>query len=181
MSELSYSAATAVEMASAYTVALEAALGPRDPLEVLAETPAALQQAVAGLSKEQWSAPERPGKWAIVQVLQHLADSELISGFRIRMILAHDRPTLPGYDQDLLATRLHYNESTLATAVGDFTTLRQANLRLLRRASAGDFTRVMLHAERGEESLAKMVRLLAGHDVVHLRQITRIRAAVASA
>jgi hypothetical protein len=39
---------------------------------------------------------------------------------------------------------------------------------------------VGVHAERGEESLEHLVRLYAGHDLLHLRQIERIRAAVAS-
>ena len=41
--------------------------------------------------------------------------------------------------------------------------------------------RVGMHAERGEESVAHMMRLYAGHDLLHIRQIGRIRAAVATA
>lgn len=56
--------------------------------------------------------------------------------------------------------------------------LRQANLRLLTRASDGDLTRVGVHAERGDESVAHLIRLYAGHDLLHLKQIERIRRAV---
>jgi hypothetical protein len=35
-----------------------------------------------------------------------------------------------------------------------------------------------VHAERGEESIEHLIRLYAGHDLLHLRQIERIRAAV---
>jgi len=31
-----------------------------------------------------------------------------------------------------------------------------------------------VHVERGEESLAHLLRLNAGHDLLHLRQIDRI-------
>ncbi|MCU1349841.1 MAG: hypothetical protein JWO56_2871, partial [Acidobacteria bacterium] len=41
-----------------------------------------------------------------------------------------------------------------------------------------DWKRSGLHSERGEESLDHMARLTAGHDVVHRRQLERIRAAV---
>jgi len=34
-----------------------------------------------------------------------------------------------------------------------------------------------VHAERGEESVAHMMRMYAGHDLLHLAQINRIRAA----
>jgi hypothetical protein len=49
---------------------------------------------------------------------------------------------------------------------------------LLKGASPGDFQRVGVHAERGEESVEHMIRLYAGHDVLHLRQIDRIRRAI---
>lgn len=42
-----------------------------------------------------------------------------------------------------------------------------------------ELERTGVHAERGEESVAHMMRLYAGHDLLHLQQIDRIRAAVA--
>jgi hypothetical protein len=57
--------------------------------------------------------------------------------------------------------------------------VRRANLRLVERASPEDMARVGVHLERGEETLAHLVRLYAGHDLLHLRQIDRIRATVA--
>ena len=178
MSELSYSASNAREQARAYVASILKALGSRDAMEVLAETPAALRRAVAGLSPSQDGAPERAGKWSVRHVVQHLADSELVGAFRFRMILAHDAPELPGYDQDLWAARLRYEDSDVATALGDFTTLRQANLRLFRRATPADLARVMHHAERGDESLGQTIPMYAGHDLVHLAQIRRIRTAI---
>jgi hypothetical protein len=178
MSELSNSASDTAEQVQAYVAAILRALGSRDPLEVLTGTPAALREAVAGLTPEQDVTPELPGKWSVRHVVQHLADSELVGSFRFRMVLAHDAPSVPGYDQDLWAERLRYQDSDLATALDDFATLRRANLRLLQRATAEDMRRVMHHAERGDEPLAHMIKLYAGHDLVHLRQIARIRQAI---
>jgi hypothetical protein len=177
MSELDYRPSDA-DALKAYLAALLQALGSRDPMEVLAETPSALEKAVAGLTPGQDGTPERPGKWSVRQVVQHLADSELVGGFRFRMVLAHDAPELPGYDQDLWAQRLAYQDNDIADALRDFSYLRRMNLRLLRRATPEDLRRVMRHAERGDEALAQMIRLYAGHDLVHLRQIERIRQAI---
>jgi hypothetical protein len=58
--------------------------------------------------------------------------------------------------------------------------VRRANLRLLERATPADLKRVGLHAERGEESVGHLRRLYAGHDLLHRRQIERIRAVVCS-
>jgi uncharacterized damage-inducible protein DinB len=178
MSDLQNPASNAAAQTEAYVAAIMSALGSRDPFMVLADTPEKLRQAVSGLSPEQEKTPEKAGKWSVKQVVQHLADAELVGGFRYRMILAHDSPTLPGFDQDLWAERLHYQDSDLPTALNDFATLRAANLRLLRAATPADMQRVARHAERGDESLEKMVRMFAGHDTVHLRQIARIRQAI---
>jgi len=35
-----------------------------------------------------------------------------------------------------------------------------------------------VHAERGEESVEHMIRLYAGHDLLHLQQLARIRRTV---
>jgi len=178
MSELSYSASTAREQAKAYVASILKALGSRDAMEVLAETPEALRRAVSGLTPALDGTPERAGKWSVRQVVQHLADSELVGAFRFRMILAHDAPELPGYDQDLWAARLHYEDSDVETALDDFARLRHANVRLFRRAGPADLARVMRHVERGDESIAQTIPLYAGHDLVHLAQIRRIRAAI---
>jgi DinB superfamily len=178
VSDLQNRASDAAAQAKAYVAGLMAALGSRDPMQVLADMPAALRQAVSGLSPEQEVTPEAAGKWSVKQVVQHLADSELVGGFRFRMVLTHDSPSLPGYDQDLWAERLHYQDSDLPTALNDFATLRAGNLRLLRTAAPEDMHRIMRHAERGDETLEQMIRGYAGHDLVHLRQIARIRRAI---
>jgi hypothetical protein len=169
----------AAEHASAYITAVLGLLGDRDPLSVLRETPAALRHAIEGVPAERLRQPERPGKWSIVQVLQHLADSDIVWAWRMRLILAQDRPPITGYDQDLWAERLHYEDADPGEALELFDVLRRANLRLVARATPADLARVGAHVERGEESLDRLRRLYAGHDLLHLNQIARIRQAVA--
>ena len=175
MSIFTNSAARSVEEAAEYTEAVLGLLGDRDPLEVLRTTPAALRTVVADASPELLARPEADGKWSIRMVAQHLADSELVWGWRLRMIFAHDRPVITGYDQDAWATRLRYNEVPLEHALDDFELLRAANLRLLARMPEADRARVGIHSERGEESVALLMRLYAGHDLLHIRQIERIK------
>lgn len=181
MSVFTNPASRSTEQAAAYVAAVLDLLGERDPVDVLENTAAALKQNVKGLSQQQINEPETPGKWSIRHVVQHLADSELVWGYRLRMVLAHDRPELTGYDQDLWAVRLRYDRVDAAQAVQEFTVLRSGNLRLLKGASSGDLKRVGVHAERGEESVGHMIRLYAGHDLLHLRQIDRIRRAISVA
>ena len=179
MSVFTNPASGAAGQAAAYTNAILDLLGSQDPVTVLRETPAALRRAIDGLDAASWRRREKPGKWSIGHVLQHLADADLVWGWRVRLILAQDRPPITGYDQDAWADRLHYDESDPAESLETFRVLRRYNLRLVERASPEELTRVGVHAERGEESLAHLRRLYAGHDLLHLRQIDRIRQAVA--
>ncbi len=178
MSVFTNSAGRTAEQASAYVGAVLDLLGDRDPMTVLRATPAALAAAIEGAAPSQLRQPERPGKWSIVQVLQHLADAEAVWAWRMRLILAQDRPQITGYDQDLWAERLHYDEADPAEALELFGVLRRANVRLVERCSPVDLARVGVHVERGEESLERLRRLYAGHDLLHLRQIERVRGAV---
>ena len=178
MSIFSNPAARSADQAQNYTRAILELLGDRDALDVLKTTASALPTYLDGLTEAQIGQAEAPGKWSIRQVLQHLADSELVCGYRLRMVLAHDRPTITGYDQDLWASRLHYDAADARHAIDDFTMLRRSNLRLLSRSSAEDLARVGVHAERGEESVGHMIRLYAGHDLLHRQQLARIRRAV---
>lgn len=181
MSVFTNPAATSAEDAKAYTQAVLGLLLNQDPFEVLRATEAALQRALDGFSGAEVAQPEAPGKWSARHVVQHLADAEVVWSWRLRLVLAQDRPTLTGYDQDAWAKELHYELSDPDQAVRDFGTLRRANLRLLERASADDLKRVGVHAERGEESVGHLMKLYAGHDLLHLRQLDRIGRAVRAA
>ena len=179
MSVFTNPATGAADHAAAYVRAILELLGDREPVAVLRDTLVMLPRAVEGVSHTALRKPEAPGKWSINQVLQHLADSEIVWAWRMRLILAQDRPQLTGYDQDLWADRLHYQDAEPSDALEMFDLLRRGNLRLLERASPADLKRVGVHVERGEESLEHLRRLYAGHDLLHLRQIERIRRAVA--
>lgn len=174
MSVLSNRKADAAADAGAYIAAILDLLGDQEPLDVLRRTPGAIREMLDGCSEEALRRPEAPGKWSVVEVVQHLADSDLVWAYRMRLVVAEDRPRLTGFDQDLWATRLRYRDAEPAAALGQFDTLRAINLRLIASLEATDLSRVGVHTERGDERLDHMIRLYAGHDLAHLRQITRI-------
>ncbi len=164
--------------AKAYIGAVLALLGDRDPISVLQDTPTQVHQSLAGCSPDDLRRPEHPGKWSALEVLQHLADSDLVWAYRMRLVVAEDRPRLTGYDQDRWAAQLGYQAVDPASALEQFRILRSLNLRFLTGLPDQAFERVGIHSERGEERLDHMVRLYAGHDLVHLRQLDRIFEAV---
>jgi hypothetical protein len=117
--------------------------------------------------------PEAPGKWSVIEVIQHLADSELVYGWRTRMILTEDRPAIQGFDQDAWTRTLRYDEMPLDVALGQLGGMRAANLQLWRSLSPAQRARVGVHSERGPESLDLLLHLMGAHDLVHRRQIER--------
>lgn len=174
MSVFSNTSKEAPEVRAQYAKAVLGLVADRDPIDILRDTPGAAARAVATLSPQQLKTPEAPGKWSIAGVLRHLADTDVVWGWRMRLILAQDRPPITGFDQDLWADRLDYANADPNESLEVFAVLRRDNLRLIERASADDLQRVGVHAERGEESAGYLVRLYAGHDLAHLAQIERI-------
>src|SRR4051812_36529212 len=111
MSVFTNSNASSAEERKAYGPAVIGLVGGEEPLTILRRTESGMRAAIRGLSKEQRARPEAPGKWSINHVLRHLADSDVVWGWRMRMALAHDRPAITGYDQDAWADRLKYGEA----------------------------------------------------------------------
>src|SRR5215208_685139 len=167
-------ASGAKDAAASYVHALLQLLGDRDPLEVQSHLADSLERETAGLSRAQLRQPEKPGKWSIIAVVQHLADSEVVTSYRIRTILASDTPDIPAYDQDAWARRLRYAEASLPDALTQIRVLRGRSLDLLRGLQPDEWERAGIHRERGRETVGQITKLAAGHDLVHLRQIARI-------
>jgi hypothetical protein len=167
-------AAAAAGAAPVYVHALLALLGDRDPLEVMAEQLSWIARRTAGLDDAVLRRPEAPGRWSAVEIVQHLADSDVVAAWRTRLILTEDRPLIQGYDQDAWARTLDYAHVPLEIALGQLRGVRTANLRLWRSLRPEQRARVGMHSERGPESVGLLLRLMGGHDLVHRRQIDRV-------
>ncbi len=109
--------------------------------------------------------------WSPHEVAAHLADAEVVLGWRIRQILSEDEPMLQPFDQDVWAERLHYSRRELATSLATFSANRQANLELLRFAGDAGLERKYHHPEFGHRPLSVLIEHIADHDVAHLHQV----------
>ncbi len=169
-------AGRAAANAHAYREAVTALVGQREPLDVLGELPEFLRQKLRNLDDVRLRKPEVPGKWSVIEVVAHLNDAELVHGYRTRMVVAEREPPLTGYDQDGWALAFGYASADLPTTLAMLTAMRAANLRLWSAFTPAQLARVGHHSERGPESVGLYLRLAAGHDLVHRRQIERILA-----
>jgi len=154
------------------------ALGGADPLVSMRGAPARVAKLIRGLSEKQLSKNPAPGKWSIKEIISHLADGEIILGSRIRFIGAHDRPAIPGYDQDAFVERLGAQRARGADLLEEFVHARATTVSLLKRLPRESYSRVGLHSERGDESIEALFHMYAGHDRIHEEQIETLRLAL---
>jgi hypothetical protein len=177
-SPFSNPAGQARESAARYIAALLDLLGDRDPMIVQRELVPEVRRLTAGLSEDELRRPEAPGKWSALQVVEHLADQETVNAFRLRAIVAEERPGLRGYDQDRWAAALRYGDAPIDAVLGELGAFRARNLRLYAALGEEELDRVGLHEERGEESARRLRALTAAHDLLHRRQLARLRATI---
>ncbi len=127
---------------------------------------------LARIGNDQSTVPIAPGKWSPAQIVAHLADCEMVFGFRLRQTLAEDAPVIQPFDQDKWAAT--YTGVPASQALEVFKALRGWNLRLLGRALPGDAARPVTHPERGTMTFLTIVETMAGHDLNHLAQLEKV-------
>ena len=152
----------------------EGFLQERAPEAVLAETPEALALALEAIGPERLSVAPAPGKWSAAEIACHLADCEMVFGFRLRQTLAENSPTVQPFDQDKWAAA--YPGIPAAQALATFTALRQWNLRLIGASLPAAADRPVIHPNIGALTFRILVETIAGHDLNHLAQLQRLAA-----
>lgn len=148
-------------------------VGERDPLASLDDSGRRIAEEATRLGPDGLGRSYAPGKWTGAQVLAHLVDAENAIGFRLRQALAEEGHHIQGFDETAWARR--YDQVDAEAALAAHGGLRAWNLALLRRLTPADLARGAVHPDRGPETVETIVRLLAGHDLNHLKQLESIR------
>ena len=161
-----------------YTARLLALAGDDDPDGVLATTPARIGRLIAGRSAADLQRSPGPGRWSIAEIIAHLADAEIVFGYRTRMILAAPGTAIQAYDQNAFVRSQHAASSDAFESLSLFASVRTSMLRLFRGLGDEELDRFGVHAERGKETLRHIRKLYAGHDRNHLAQIERLAGAL---
>ena len=146
----------------------------KDPVGLQQAAPRKLATLTKGLNKKRLTLRPEPGKWSIAEILSHLSDAELVVGFRLRLILASNGTPIQAFDQDSWAAAGHYQKRDPRKSAEQFRVLREANPALLKPLAHEQWKHHGMHAERGVETIEHIVRMMAGHDVNHTKQVERI-------
>ena len=64
---------------------------------------------------------------SVAEIVAHLSDTELVVGFRIRLILGSPGTAIQPFDQDVWVVALHYDKRDVRQSLAQFRALREAN------------------------------------------------------
>ena len=148
-----------------------------DPVKLLAAAPGKLARLLKDVTPARARKRPAPEKWSIAEIVAHVADTEIVGGYRVRAILGAPGGQIIGFDQDAWVTALHYEKRDLRKAFEQYRALREANVALYKTLTPEQWKHYGMHNERGAESVETIARLFAGHDLNHFQQIERILAA----
>jgi hypothetical protein len=147
-------------------------------LQAAEKSPKQIAAAVSGVSEKALRYKPAPDKWCILEILAHLADMDILYAYRLRQMLADEKPVIAPINQDAWAKHLGYMESTPAELIALYGLNRHANLQLLRRVKAGDLEKSAYHPElKRQVTVGEIAGMMGGHGANHLQQIERLKKA----
>ena len=133
-------------------------------------------EALAGATDEELDARPAPAKWSAREIAHHLADSEMTSAIRLRLLVATNNPHIVGYDQDEFARRLYYDRP-IEASVEAFKSARRTTAEILDRMTRAEWSHEGTHTEVGRYTIDRWLEIYGPHAHDHANQIRIARAA----
>ena len=130
--------------------------------------------ALDGATETELDARPAPNKWSAREIVHHLADSEMTSAIRLRLLVAEENAAIRAYDEKAFATRLHYDRP-IASSLVAFQAARSSTGDLLDRMTDADFAKTGTHPEHGAYGVGRWLEIYAEHAHKHADQIRRAR------
>ena len=146
----------------------------QEPLKIQQATAKKIERLIKGVPKKKLMTRPEPSKWSVAEIIAHLADTELVGGFRMRLMLGENGVAIQAFDQDVWAEKFEYRNRDPKTSLAAFRALRENNIAFLKSIPKAMWNNYGMHSERGKESVTRVVQMFAGHDLNHLGQIERI-------
>lgn len=131
--------------------------------------------ALRGIKPDELDWRPAPGEWSAREVVHHLADSETIAAIRLRRLLVEDAPVIRGYDQEVYARKLDYQNRAMEPALQAFQAARATTAQLLDAMTEADWRRSGTHSESGSYSTERWLGTYSAHAHDHAAQIRQNR------
>jgi DinB family protein len=148
----------------------------RDQLiDDIERAPAALREAVRGLSAQQIATPYRDGGWTVRQVVHHVPESHMNAYIRFKLALTEDEPTIKPYMEDRWAQLPDVQSTPLEVSLGLLDALHDRFVRVLRGMKPEEWGRAFRHPELGLVRLERNLALYSWHGRHHVAHITELK------
>ena len=141
-----------------------------DALDVINQSVAPLKDFLHSLPESKANFAYASGKWTLVQLLQHLVDTERILAFRALCIARGEHQNLPGFDENDYAAHAPANNRTVKSLSEEMLLIRQTTLLLYQSFSDDDLARQGL-ANGHSTSANALAFILVGHALHHRRLV----------
>ena len=144
-------------------------------IRTLAELPARMRLACAGLSDAQLDTPYRPEGWTVRQVVHHTADSHINAYIRLKFAVSEDNPTIKPYAEAVWAEMADARTAPVSMSLNLLDALHGRLVLLLRSLEPAAFARTLFHPERGAMTIDDYLKLYDWHSRHHTAHITALR------
>ncbi len=135
-----------------------------------------LRALVEPLPPEQARWKPSEAEWSVVEVVSHLADEE-VEDFRRRLELTLERPDepWPPIDPEGWVTERGYAARDPESSLARFLEERRRSVEWLRGLESPEWDRTHDHPRMGPLRAGDLLASWLAHDLIHVRQITRLR------
>lgn len=140
----------------------------------LADAPAALRAAVAGLDDAQLDTPYREGGWTVRQLVHHVADSHMQAYGRVKKALTEDAPPIVAYEEARWA-ELADSRLPIAGSLALLDALHERWVAILRACDDAALARTFVHPALGPVTVRMATALYAWHGAHHVAHVTVLR------
>ena len=144
-------------------------------LRDIAELPAKLRAAIAGLNDQQLDTPYRDGGWTVRQTVHHVADSHVNSYIRVRFAATEENPTIMPYPEAVWAELPDAKHAPVEVSLKILEGLHHRWVMLFESFKPEDWQRTMFHPERGKLDMITVLALYSWHSKHHVAHITELR------
>ena len=162
------------ETAEQYIARITTYVGDQKPIDVIESTPSRIAELVKPLGAARVDFTPRPGKWTIRQQIAHLADAELVMTTRMRWAAAQPGKGIVAFDQDKWAATGKYAATPVEVSLATFTAARRWTVEFLKHLTPAEREGYIQHEERGKETIPHLMKMMAGHDLNHLKQMAEL-------
>jgi hypothetical protein len=147
-------------------------------LKALRECSNIVVRELSDLDEDELRRSPGEGEWCLKEIAAHLRDAEQLALRQMTAIAEGARGPLPAWDIDLLPAERDYRTADLGDLLSELRELRQEVTYLLWGLDGADWQASGEHPWRGNVTPETLARELAQHDLEHLAEVRRVKAAI---